>query len=124
MRPATPCCGQWPPTCRAELRVTDLFGRYGGDEFCAVLPDLDLPGALRIAERLRVAVADVAVAHGNASVRTSASIGVAGCAEATDETIAGLVQVADVALYCAKRQGGDRVIAHEDDSLAEAGRFV
>ena len=118
--------------CRAELRVTDLFGRYGGDEFCAVLPDLDLAGALRIAERLRVAVAGVAVAHGDAGdhasgdacVGTAASIGVVGCTEVTDETIAGLVQVADAALYRAKRRGGDRVIGHEAGSLAEAGRLV
>ena len=96
--------------CRAELRVTDLFGRYGGDEFCAVLPDLDGEGAGVIAERLRAAVAGVAVWHGGELVRTSASIGVAGCREASGETVAGLVRIADAGLYAAKRRGGDRVV--------------
>ncbi len=103
--------------CRAELRVADLFGRYGGDEFCAVLPDLDGEGAGAIAERLRAAVAGVAVWHDGELVRTSASIGVAGCREASGETVAALVRIADAGLYTAKRRGGDRVVVDADGGL-------
>jgi diguanylate cyclase (GGDEF)-like protein len=106
--------------CRAELRVTDLFGRYGGDEFCAVLPDLDGEGAGVIAERLRAAVAGVAVWHDGELVRTSASIGVAGCREASGETVAGLVRIADAGLYAAKRRGGDRVVVDAGGGLLTA----
>ena len=45
---------------QAVLRCTDLFGRYGGDEFVAVLPETDLLTAAAIAERLRVAVGEPA----------------------------------------------------------------
>jgi diguanylate cyclase (GGDEF)-like protein len=96
-------------TCRAQLRTSDLLGRYGGDEFCAVLPDLGEQDALVIAERLRFAVAELGVAHEQVLVRTSASIGVAGCDEVIEETVSGLVCAADAALYRAKRAGGDRV---------------
>ena len=94
--------------CRAELRVTDLFGRYGGDEFCAVLPDLDGEGAGAIAERLRAAVAGVAVWHDGELVRTSASIGIAGCSAVSGETVAGLVRIADAGLrgQAARRRPG------------------
>ena len=106
--------------CRAELRVTDLFGRYGGDEFCAVLPDLDRVGARLLAERLRAAVAGVAVWHDGELVRTSASIGVAGCDEVSNETVARLVQIADAGLYGAKRRGGDRVVVEAVGRLTAA----
>ena len=43
---------------QAVLRCTDLFGRYGGDEFVAILPETDLLTAAAIAERLRVAVGE------------------------------------------------------------------
>jgi diguanylate cyclase (GGDEF)-like protein len=105
-------------TCRAELRTADLLGRYGGDEFCAVLPDLGESDACLIAERLRAAIAELGVWREQVLVHTSASIGVVGCDRVTDETMAGLVHAADAALYRAKRAGGDRVaLASESGGL-------
>jgi len=104
-----------------HMREHDMLGRLGGDEFCAVLPDLGESDACLIAERLRAAVAELGVWHEQVLVHTSASIGVAGCDRVTDETMAGLVHAADAALYRAKRTGGDRVaLASEGSGLDEA----
>ena len=101
---------------QAVLRCTDLFGRYGGDEFVAILPETDLHTAAAIAERLRVAVGEPMpgakpLACGLCEV--TVSIGVAavapGC-EGVDELIA----QADQALYDAKHAGRNRT------SVAEA----
>ena len=106
---------------KGSIRGTDAAIRYGGDEFCAVLPDLGESDACLIAERLRAAVAELCVWHEQVLVHTSASIGVAGCDRVTDETMAGLVHAADAALYRAKRTGGDRVaLASEGSGLDEA----
>jgi diguanylate cyclase (GGDEF)-like protein len=92
---------------QAVLRCTDLFGRYGGDEFVAILPETDLVTAAAIAERLRVAVGEPAPTHcplPHGLPVVTVSIGVAtvaaGCV-GIDELIA----QADNALYTAKHAG-------------------
>jgi diguanylate cyclase (GGDEF)-like protein len=92
---------------QAVLRCTDLFGRYGGDEFVAILPETDLPTAAAIAERLREAVGEPApglcpLPRGLPAV--SVSIGVAAVAGGSAD-IDALVAQADQALYAAKRAG-------------------
>ncbi len=96
---------------RRSLRTTDLLGRYGGEEFLAVLPQVDLEAARQAAERLRrdlaghpLEIADMP------EQRITASFGVAALSElggkpATDE----LVAIADRRLYEAKAAGRDRV---------------
>lgn len=111
-------------TCRAQLRTSDLLGRYGGDEFCAVLPDLGERDARLIAERLRMAVAELGVWHEQVLVHTSASIGVVGCDVVTDETVAGLVCAADAALYRAKRAGGDRVALASERAVVSTEHMI
>ena len=91
------------------VRQVDLAGRYGGEEFALVLPETDLPGALKLAERLRVALetTPVELADGK-TLQVTASFGVALKDElsSADE----LVAVADEALYAAKRAGKNRVM--------------
>jgi diguanylate cyclase (GGDEF)-like protein len=91
------------------VRQVDLAGRYGGEEFALILPETDLPGALKLAERLRVALesTQVELADGK-TLRVTASFGVAVKDElrSADE----LVAVADEALYAAKRAGKNRVV--------------
>ena len=93
---------------RTVLRSTDLFGRLGGEEFGIVLPDVDRRAALFIAERVRAAVAGIAVGAGQAAIRFTVSIGLAffspGLAGVEE-----LMRRADAALYQAKTSGRDRV---------------
>jgi len=95
--------------CIDGLREQDIFGRLGGEEFAAVLPEADLAGAMEVAERLRQRIAEVAVASaGGASIRVTASVGVA-LGRGTDISIEHLLQRADDALYRAKASGRNRV---------------
>ena len=95
---------------QAVLRCTDLFGRYGGDEFVAILPETDLLTAAAIAERLRLAVGQPApglcpLPRGLPGVTVSIGVAaVAGGAADIDELIA----QADQALYAAKHAGRNR----------------
>ncbi|MFL6695592.1 MAG: GGDEF domain-containing protein, partial [Vitreoscilla sp.] len=95
---------------QAVLRCTDLFGRYGGDEFVAILPETDLLTAAAIAERLRQAVGQpapglCALPRGLPGVTVSIGVAaVAGGAADIDELIA----QADQALYAAKHAGRNR----------------
>jgi diguanylate cyclase (GGDEF)-like protein len=91
------------------VRQVDLAGRYGGEEFALILPETDLPGALKLAERLRAALetTSVELPDGKA-LQVTASFGVALKDElpSADE----LVAAADEALYAAKRAGKNRVM--------------
>ncbi len=89
-----------------HLRQSDRAVRLGGEEFAVVLPETGLPQALRLAERLRQAVAALRVPPVE---RLSASFGVAQ-ASPTDSPLS-LLKRADEALYRAKRQGKNRVEA-------------
>jgi diguanylate cyclase (GGDEF)-like protein len=92
---------------RESIRDSDVFGRYGGDEFMQILPDTDLKGAVMHAERLRVYAHFLdfqkILPHKNISV----SIGVA--QYRNGERIATLIERADNALYRAKQLGRNRV---------------
>jgi diguanylate cyclase (GGDEF)-like protein len=89
----------------AELRAVDGFGRWGGEEFVAMLPGIDAAAAMPVAERVRAAVA----AHdfrGIGGSRMTVSIGVAAGLDGDREE---LLAAADAALYVAKHDGRDRV---------------
>ena len=91
------------------VRQVDLAGRYGGEEFALILPETDLAGAQRLAERLRKELENAAteIPSGD-TLTTTASFGVA----VKDElrTAEELVAAADEALYAAKRAGKNRVV--------------
>jgi len=93
---------------RECLRVSDLFGRIGGEEFLLVWPATDLAGVRTAAERLRAAVAGTPFAVPGAVIKVTASIGVTPISvggEQPEEAVAR----ADAALYAAKQGGRDRV---------------
>jgi diguanylate cyclase (GGDEF)-like protein/PAS domain S-box-containing protein len=94
--------------CRRILRAEDILGRYGGEEFVALLPEVDIEGAMAIAERLRVQAASTAVPAGGRKIHFSVSIGVTE-AQLTRETLDDALRRADDALYDAKNSGRDRV---------------
>lgn len=93
-------------------RPRDLAARYGGEEFCCILPDTDLQGALRAAQCIAGAIADLEIEHrfSEADDKLSVSIGVAATkpAEADDQET--LLKRADKALYRAKEAGRARIM--------------
>ena len=92
------------------LRPGDLCARYGGDEFCVLLPGVDLPLAIGIAQRICASVSHQPFALSlGATLAVSVSIGVA-CWD-QQEPLDALLHAADGALYQAKREGRNRVIA-------------
>ena len=91
-------------TCRAS----DLVGRYGGEEFCIVVLGLAEQDVEKLAERIRLAVADVATWLPNGG-RITISIGIASLG-GKSRAVADLVGRADEALYAAKTTGRNRVI--------------
>ncbi|XLZ68019.1 two-component regulator propeller domain-containing protein [Massilia sp. SR12] len=92
-------------------RGGDLAARYGGEEFVFLCANTGLEGALAIAEELRAACAALAIAHPASAVAPviTLSLGVAVCHPVQGEAVEQLVQQADAALYCAKREGRNRV---------------
>lgn len=95
---------------RRNLRATDIAGRFGGEEICAFLPECSLSHALRIAERVRAEIEELATPCGDLVIRSTISGGVSETAPNV-ETIEGLINAADRALYKAKREGRNRVCA-------------
>lgn len=96
--------------CSENLRATDHFGRFGGEEFIVVLPEMNAAAALQCAERLRTVVSELAVATPAGEVRPRASIGVALLAPGGATDWPALLKQADVALYRAKAGGRNRVV--------------
>ena len=94
---------------QGATREIDHVARYGGEEFLVVLPDTDIAGAVRAAERIRERLAKRSVAVGERSVKLTVSTGVAEFPIDGDSP-EDLVLSADTALYQAKRRGRDRVV--------------
>jgi diguanylate cyclase (GGDEF)-like protein len=90
-----------------RLRPNDRLGRYGGEEFCAILPETSVSSAVRIAEELRKLVETYAFVADNREVRVTISIGAGGLADGMQP--ADLYRRADEKLYQAKRTGRNKV---------------
>lgn len=101
---------------RHAVRPLDLAGRYGGEEFALILPEMSADDACAIAEEIRRAVMALAIAHGahGAGQHVTLSVGVAshtpGEADGGPDCLLG---AADQALYAAKRLGRNRVVCSE-----------
>jgi diguanylate cyclase (GGDEF)-like protein len=100
---------------RESCRVYDVPGRYGGEEFCILLPETRLDNTSVVANRIRERLELTGVEISGASVIVTASIGVAALdSEDTLLTGTGLIDRADKALYVAKEQGRNRVELWEE----------
>jgi diguanylate cyclase (GGDEF)-like protein len=95
------------------VETMGFAGRYGGEEFCLLLPNTDAPQALEIGEMVRAAVQDLAMPHATSSHRTvTVSVGVAGTKPSTAQRPGDLIEAADAALYAAKHRGRNAVVEH------------
>jgi diguanylate cyclase (GGDEF)-like protein len=97
----------------SQLRDYDLAGRFGGEEFSLLLPQIRSVNAIRLAERIRSSIAAMSIiapgAVGGERVQVTVSIGVAALDAGTDRTFSQLMSAADAALYRAKGGGRDQV---------------
>ena len=93
---------------RSVLRDTDVFGRYGGEEFLLMLPQTAHAGAMIAAERIRWAIGNEFVPFGEAQIRVTASLGVA-VYQAGSHNVEQVKQQSDQALYVSKRTGRNKV---------------
>ena len=94
------------------IRQTDMCFRYGGEEFLIMLSSANQAGALRIAERIRMSIQQLAFEDSTSDLQVTASIGSA-TLRLSDSTDV-LIERADKALYQAKEGGRDRVISDVD----------
>jgi diguanylate cyclase (GGDEF)-like protein len=110
---------------RSLRRSTDLIGRYGGEEFVAILPETDAAEAREVAERARMAIEDLEIPHPASDFgRVTVSIGVATSGDGTSRRPSELIGIADQSLYLAKRTGRNRVCVgsgeHARNAVVEA----
>lgn len=102
-----------------EIRQSDCFGRYGGEEFLLLLNDADLAGSKQLLERIRGRIEELEIAGMGEFPRITISGGVAQYrpGESGSETI----NRADHALYAAKAAGRNRIVFESADQVAAAG---
>lgn len=112
-------------TLNSLVRTIDLVGRYGGEEFCLVLPGQDVEQAVLVAERLRQAIElnGASMLPGDTGRLLTASFGVAAMVDRL-ETPDELVNRADRALYRAKTEGRNRVSRSEDTLVGTSANVL
>ena len=96
-------------------RSTDLAARYGGEEFACILPSTTLTGAAQLAEKIRINICQLAIAH-NKSLTNSIvtiSLGVNRIIPKQEDKITKFIQLTDCKLYRAKEEGRNRIIFKE-----------
>jgi diguanylate cyclase (GGDEF)-like protein len=100
---------------RSSIRAIDTAARFGGDEFCVVLPETGLHAAFAIAERLRASVSrtEFRTQPGELIGKVTISLGVSSF-DSSRQSPLSIIQAADRALYRAKTHGRDCVAAYED----------
>jgi len=89
------------------IRDSDLFGRYGGEEFLVVLPNTKITGALRLAKRIKDSIENNIVHFDNKEIKFTISIGVTSIG--INDNYESLISRVDEALYEAKQKGRNRI---------------
>ena len=98
--------------CQGHLRSSDVFGRFGGEEFGVVLPGCSLEDARVRAEQLRSAIARISVGHAGMEASVTGSFGIA-TSRVSGYELRQLLAHADAALYHAKDAGRNRVVVYD-----------
>ena len=100
---------------KKSLRQGDFAGRYGGEEFIILLAGSNSDQCLNIAERIRQAVAELAIQIDESTVRVTISLGLACVDPERVLPLEAVINGADQAMYLAKQQGRNRVAAWTQD---------
>jgi len=95
--------------CRAQLRETDIIGRFGGEEFIIALPDASVEDTQDIAERLRASIEGAELPDGLEGANLSVTVGIASVRD-DEDSLESALQRADKALYAGKRDGRNTVV--------------
>jgi diguanylate cyclase (GGDEF)-like protein len=96
--------------------------RYGGEEFCLLVPNAEASRAFNIGEMVRAAVLELAMPHETSShQRVTVSVGVACTRPNASQAPSDLIEAADAALYAAKHRGRNRVVTHGFIEVAADG---
>jgi diguanylate cyclase (GGDEF)-like protein len=103
--------------------ATDGFaGRYGGEEFCLLLPNFNAPRALAAGEMVRTAIQDLGMPHATSVYQSvTVSVGVACTTPSDAQAPKDLIEAADAALYAAKHRGRNAVVEHGLVRVGDAG---
>ncbi|MGY3453879.1 sensor domain-containing diguanylate cyclase [Bradyrhizobium sp. USDA 4353] len=111
-------------TCRAMLRASDVIGRLGGEEFGIVLPHTSLADGLAVLNKMRAAIAALSIETPAGPIRVTASFGAVDVSPGL--RFDSMLERADQAMYAAKNDGRDRVVAWVEaaPSLAPSLRRV
>lgn len=99
---------QFCKVCKRVLRSSDLFGRFGGEEFLAILPENDLKATTLTADRIRLEVENMNIHWNSDHIKCTVSIGTTEFRK-NDKSLDALIQRADAALYRSKESGRNRV---------------
>ncbi len=103
--------------CERVLRASDYLGRIGGEEFAVILQDTDQEAAFQVVDRMRTAIESLVTEFSGNSVRVTASFGMA-CLKPDVDSFEELLKMADAALYTAKENGRNRIVASEETNKA------
>lgn len=95
---------QMAACCRKSVRAADIIGRYGGEEFCLMLPETEQASAYLLAERLRLLISETDLKIEKYPVHITISVGIA-CLRPDCTTLEDLLRRCDEALYDAKHTG-------------------
>lgn len=100
------------------IRSSDLVARYGGEEFAILLPNIDESGLINLAERLNQQVNGADIEHRNSKIANHVTLSIGGiCATELDTvTPAQIIELADQALYQAKRSGRNTFVIHQQQA--------
>jgi diguanylate cyclase (GGDEF)-like protein len=89
------------------IRESDIFGRFGGEEFIIILPETKVVGAIKLAERLRKRVEEHNFIYNNEKISITISAGVTSVS--LTDSVESLIDRCDIALYEAKKNGRNKV---------------
>ncbi len=95
--------------CRQHIRGTDTLARFGGEEFCFLLPETDTEAAKALAERVCTDVSTLGFEFNGKSLSVTVSIGISAFS-GEEDSLESLLERSDEALYCAKHAGRNRVV--------------